>query len=448
MKIINTIKYLLFCSIITIGTISCSSDDNEAITPSKPKPEPESKSISKYVVGFQATPVGQAAAVDYILELPSLESLTTGEISVKGQGIPLKGWRFFHSVKNTVFTAGYSKDDKCIAYQLDEKGKLKEKANFSFASTLDNYAAIDDKTLLAVELSAALADPKATSVPDRSFYVVDAETGAVKKIETHPIDSSMGDGTKTNPAYIPWVTGMVLRDGKLFISYHKLFPDGKYVPVGVNKAYVAVLKYPEFKLEKLIEDDRTSSIGINGHSTGIEKTENGDIYSFSSSSNTAAVTGATKPSGILRIKNGSSEFDKDYFFDVEKAANGGKLFWMDYVGNGKAVGRIVLDDTLGAWGVFKEQGSFFKLVILDLVNKTITDVQGVPAHANRYTSPMFVEGGKAYLSSRVGEAIGKNGENADTGETHVYIVDPETAKATKGAKVQGLALKGIFKITN
>jgi len=74
--------------------------------------------------------------------------------------------------------------------------------------------------------------------------------------------------------------------------------------------------------------------------------------------------------------------------------------------------------------------------VIDLVNQTVTDVAGIPAHGHRYTSPMFVEDGKAYISS-----------STDT-ETYVYIVDPETATATKGAKVLGLGLKGIFKINN
>ncbi len=412
-------------------TISCSSDDDPVVTP-----DPGPTAVSKYVVGFQSV-----GSEDYILELPSLESLTKGEISVEGQGTPLKGWRFFHSVKNTVFTAGYSDDDKCIAYGLDKDGKLVEKGNFVFQSTLDNYAAIDDKTLLAVELSYG-------GLSDKRFHIISAETGKLEKIVEHPIDIDKGDGTTKNPGSIPWVTGMVLRDGKLFISYHKWLADGSYVTPDVDRAYVAVLKYPEFELEKIIEDNRTSPIGVNGHSTGIEETENGDIYSFSTSALSAGFTAATKPSGILRIKNGATEFDKDYFFDVENAPNGGKIFWMDYVGNGKAIARIILDDTVGDWGVFKEQGSFFKMVVIDLINKTVTNVQGIPAHASRYTSPMFVEDGKAYLSSRVGDVIGPNGENADKGETHVYIVDPETAVATKGAKVQGLALKGIFKVTN
>ncbi|WP_034228624.1 DUF4374 domain-containing protein [Aquimarina pacifica] len=423
MKTINLIKNLMLFMALSICTFSCNSDDEGTGTE-------EPTSISKYVVGFEAFPVGDAAAVDYILELSSLESLTTGEISVEGQGTPLKGWRFFHSAGNTIFTAGYSDDDTCIAYQLNEDGELEEKANFAFQSTLDNYAALDDDTLLAVELTYG-------GLSDKRFHVVNAETGLLEEIVEHPIDTDMGSGTEEDPGSTPWVTGMVLRDDKLFVSYHKWTADGLYVTPDVDRAYVAVFDYPEFELEKIIEDTRTSPIGVNGHSTGIEATENGDIYSFSTSALSAGFTSATKPSGILRIKDGETEFDADYFFNIEDATDGGKLFWMDYIGNGKAIARIILDDTNGAyeWGAFFLKDAF-KLVVIDLENKTVTDIDGVPNHGNRYTSPMFVEDGKAYISC-----------STDT-ETHVYIVDPETASATQGAKVLGLGLKGIFKVTN
>ncbi|WP_299218221.1 DUF4374 domain-containing protein [uncultured Aquimarina sp.] len=427
MKTIKWIKNVMLFIAITTVVISCSSDDNGG-TPIDPDPDPIA--LSKYVVGFEAFPVGDASPVDYILELPSLASLTTGEISVEGQGIPLRGWRFFHGVGNTVFTAGYSDDDKCIAYQLNEEGELEEKANFAFQSTLDNYAALDENTLLAVELTYG-------GLSDKRFHIVNAETGLLEKVEEHPVDTDMGDGTAENPGSTPWVTGMVLRDGKLFVSYHKWLADGSFVTPDVDRAYVAVFSYPDFELEKIIEDDRTSPIGVNGHSTGIEQIENGDIYSFSTSALSAGFTAASKPSGILRINNGETEFDSDYFFNIEEATNGGKLFWMDYMGNGKAIARIIVDDTNGAgeWGAFFKK-DVFKMVVIDLVNQTVTDIAGVPTHGHRYTSPMFVEDGKAYISS-----------STDT-DTYVYIVDPETATATQGAKVLGLGLKGIFKISN
>ncbi len=430
--------------IALVTTFSCSSDDNG----NGLDPNPNPVANAKYAVGFQTLPVGQSGPVDYMLELSSLESLTNGELTVEGQGIPQTGWRFFHQAGNTIFTAGYVEDRTCISYQFDENGDLKKVTDFVYQTTLNNYLAVDNNTLLAVELAFGVDDPAATAIPDRNFYLINAETGLVEDIKSHAVDSSIGDGTAQNPPYIPWVTGMVVRDAKLFLSYHKYFPDGNGNAIAVDKAYVAILKYPEFELEKLIEDDRTSSIGTNGPSTGIEQAENGDIYSYSSSSVASGVLDATKPSGVLRIKNGETDFDSSYFFDVENAPNGGKIYWMDYIGNGKALARIVLDDSLPQWAAFREQGEQLKLVVLDLISQTVTNVQGVPPHANRYSSPTFVEDGKAYISARTGELLNDSSTNVADGETYVYIVDVETATAVKGAKVNGFALKGIFKVTN
>lgn len=287
MKTVNwRSKGILLLTLIGLSA-GCSSDDTEDIS--------QNERTTKYVVGFEAFPVGSDSPVDYLLEIPSLAALESGELSVKNQGIPLKGWRFFHSVNNTLFTSGYSDDDKCIAYSINEEGKLIEKNNFVFQSTLDNYSAINTTTLLAVELSYA-------GLSNKRFHIIDAETGKLEKVVEHPIDINKGDGTAANPGSIPWVTGMILRDNKLFVSYHKWAADGSYVTPDVDRAYIAIFKYPEFELETIIYDERTSPIGVNGHSTGIIKTENNDIYSFSTSALSAGFTSATKPSGVLRIK--------------------------------------------------------------------------------------------------------------------------------------------------
>ena len=104
-----------------------------------------------------------------------------------------------------------------------------------------------------------------------------------------------------------------------------------------------------------------------------------------------------KPSGILKIADGTTDFDQNYFFDIE-TATGGKLFWMDYIGNNKAIGRILTDDNGGPWAAYGRDVFNQKLVIIDLVSQTVTDIAGVPAHANRYTSPVFIENGYAYVS--------------------------------------------------
>lgn len=413
-----------FLTVLLLAFVSCDKDDDNP-----PSPAP---SKSKYIVAFQENPVGKAKPVDYVLELSSLKNLKTGEIDVKGKGIPQTGWRFFHQTANTLFTAGYSDDVTCKSYSINKQGNLKEKAEFTFNKTLDSYITTDDGKMIAVELSYS-------GLGKKRFHIVNPATGKVERIVEHEIDIDKGNGTKENPGSIPWITGMVQRGDKLFVSYHKWSADGKYVTPDTDRAYVAIFKYPEFKLEKIIYDDRTSPIGVNGHNTGVLKTENGDIYTYSSSALSAGFTSASKPSSILRIKNGKTAFDKDYFFNVETAPNGGKLFWMDYIGNGKAIARIIIDDKVGAyeWGAFL-RNDVFKMVIIDFNTKTITDVKGIPnPHGQRYTAKAYKENDEVYMSISTDK------------ETRIYIINPNSATAKKGAKaVNAKSLKGIFKLSD
>ena len=411
------IKKTMFFLVLSIALISCS--ENNA-------PTVEIKSKTKYVLAFEANPVGKEAAIDYVLEIPSINDLMTGEINVKGKGIPQTGWRFFHQTRNTLFTAGYSKDVTCRSYLIDPDGVLKEKTSFTFDKTLDSYTSTEDGKMIAVELTFK-------GLGKKRFHIADAKTGKVERIIEHEIDIDKGDGTTANPGSIPRVTGMAQKGNKLFVAYSKWSVNGTYVTPDTGRAYVAIFSYPEFKLEKIIYDDRTSPIGVNGNSTGIVKDESNNIFSYSSSALTAGFTSATKPSGILKIKNNTTEFDKNYFFDVENATNGGKVFWMSYIGNGKAIARILTNDTSKAWGAFSEH--VLRMVILDLDNKTVTNVSGIPnPHQQNYTAPVFVENGKAYVSV------------TDKTETRIYKVNPENATSEKGAKIDGKSLKGIFKL--
>lgn len=424
----NFFLKLVFTAFLAIFITSCGNDD-ESITD-------EVSSTTKYVVALQNYSVGGAEEVDYLLEYSDISSLTSGTISAEGQGIAqTNGWSFFYNAANTIFSVGYV-ENNASSYKLNEDGELVENSVFSYSSTLNTFSNLDDETLLAVELTFSGYD-------DKGFYSIDADSGKVTGVTYDGIDTQVGDGTEENPGATPWVTGMILRDGKLYVSYHKFDGIAYYTTPDTDRAYVAVYDYPAFTLDKIIENSNTSPIGTNGHSSGLIKTEGDDIYSFSSSSLSSGFTSATKPSGVLKIASGSTDFDEDYFFDVENATNGGKIFWMDYVGNGKALARIILDDSLGGIGGWATYYNYdvVKLVVLDLENKTVTDVSGIDTHYARYTSQLYIEDGLAYLGA-------ETGTDADSAETNIYIVDVETATATKGANVNGKSIKGIFKISN
>ncbi|MEM9981546.1 MAG: DUF4374 domain-containing protein [Bacteroidota bacterium] len=413
MKSIRNSVYAL--AIILLGFSAC--DDNDEST--LPTPDDTGELSTGITMSLKTTGGDET---EFIV---NEEDIMSGEISAEGQGIEQTGWRFYYPVGNTLFASGYSDDNQCAGYADNGEGVIEKKGEFIFENALEMFGhSEDNQTLLAMEI------PRA-GFANRRLHFIDVNTVSVTKIVGTRIFEDQENGV------IAWPSALMVSGDKLFIPFHKLDAEGQFSTVAPNTAYVAVYSYPNVGEvpEKIIEDDRTSNIGVNGTTSGMIKTETGDVYSFSCGASMAGFApAATKPSGILRINAGETEFDEDYFFNVEEAPEGGKLFWFDYVGEGKAIARILKDDTGEPWSAFGREVFNQKLVIIDLVNQTITDVENVPEHAKRYSSPVLVEEGKVYVSI----------ETAN--EAYVYQVDVANATATKGAKINGKTIKGFYKL--
>ncbi|AFN74239.1 putative lipoprotein [Melioribacter roseus P3M-2] len=407
----NKLKLILSIIFSAIIVISCGESGAT---------DPVETEISKGITMAFKTTGGDET--EYLI---TQENIMEGEISAVGQGIELTGWRFFHKVGNTLFASGYSEDNQCAAYVKDQNGNIVKKGEFIFENSLEMFGNSDDnQTMLAMEI------PRA-GFANRRLYFVDVNTALVSKIVGTRIFESQED------SLVAWPTALQVRGDKLFIPFHKLDAKGWFTTPSPDSAFIAVYSYPDVGAvpEKIISDPRTSNIGVNGAATGLIQTENGDLYSFSCGASMAGFSPASsKPSGILRIKAGSADFDPNYFFNVE-SITGGKIFWFDYLGNNKALARILTDDNGGLWTAFGRTVFNQKLVILDLVNQTATDVANIPLHAKRYTStPLLVEDGKVYVSVET------------AGDAYVYQIDIESASAVRGAKINGKTIKGFFRM--
>lgn len=350
------------------------------------------------------------------------ENVMQGEISAIGTGIEQAGWRFFYPVGKTLFASGYSDDNQATGYAADASGQIAEKGSFIFENALEVFGHSDDEqTLLAMEI------PRA-GFADRRLHFIDVDAVMVTRIVGTRIYESQAD------SLVAWPTALQVRGDKLFVPFHKMDANGFFTTPSPDSAFVAVYSYPNVGAapEKIIADPRTSNIGVNGSTTGLIEADNGDLYSFSCGAEMAGFAPASsKPSGILRIRAGRTEFDSGYFFDIE-AATGGKIFWFDHVGGNKAIARILTDDSGGAWAAYGRDVFNQKLVIIDLAAQTVTDVAGVPLHAKRYSSPVTVRDGKLYLSIETAS------------EAYVYQVDIATATATRGSKINGKTIKGFY----
>ncbi|MEM0577527.1 DUF4374 domain-containing protein [Flavobacterium polysaccharolyticum] len=411
MKNLKSLNWALAVALLTLG--SCDSDDNKSNTNDQ-----KSSGISMSLI------TSGAAGTEYIV---SKEDVMSGEISAQGTGIEQTGWRFYYPVGKTLFASGFSADNQCAGYAANNEGVIQLKGQFIFENSLEMFGKSDDnKTLLAMEI------PR-VGFANRRLHFINVDNVSVQKIVGTKIFSDEAN------KQVAWPTALEVRSDKLFIPYHVLDSEGNFSTLDANKAYVAVYSYPNVGTtpEKIISDDRTSNIGVNGGTTGLIETESGDLYSFSCGTVSAGFsTASTKPSGILKIKAQTTEFDKDYFFNIETATNGGKIFWFDYIGGNKALARILKADTNIPWDAFSRSQTAFnqKLVIIDLVAKTVTDVANVPLHAKRYTSPVFIQDGKVYESIET-----------ET-EAYVYQIDIATATGKKGAKIVGQSIKGFYKL--
>ncbi|BDD12529.1 hypothetical protein FUAX_49610 (plasmid) [Fulvitalea axinellae] len=413
----KTLNRALLFALTCLITFSACSDDND------PDPKPVIPEGEEWAVYLKLDKSRDENESEYIL--PGVD-LMQGAISAEGQGYEILGWNFVRSVGKTLFVSGYG-DNKCNSYQVDATKAVKKMASFTFDNALEMFGHTKDRQyMLAMETNR-------TGYDNSLLYIVDPITGENKQKISLELFVDKEAGTKSLPS------ALVVRGDKLFVPLHIVDAKGGYTYPDPNAAHVAIFPFPNVtdKPEKIIKDTRTSPIGVNGATSSIIEADNGNLYSFSCGTLSSGIDPASsKPSGLLRINKGATEFDKDYFFNIEEKTNGGKIFWMDYAGDNKAIARILVKemDPDTPWAAFGREVFHQRLVILDLEAKTVTNVANVPLHAKRYTSPVLVENGKVYVSVETAE------------DAHIYQVDVASATAVKGAKIEGKTIKGFFKL--
>ncbi|THU38099.1 DUF4374 domain-containing protein [Niastella caeni] len=370
---------------------------------------------------------GTNSTTDYLLSMDTINTASKN-ISATGNGIEQLAWCYFGSTGSTVFSFSYGTNNVGIGYGVREGGGLYEKGRFSF-ERMDCFGKGDDNTLVAI------GAPWGGGSYDCQIQLIDATTMSIKKKKLTPL--YMRDGSdKLNK----WPTSIVVNDNKMYVSFYPL-DGGSWNTDLTDTAYVTIYSYPAMDSLTTIKDTRTGPIGYYGNQVNMIKSENGDIYTLSPSSLAAGYTQVTRKSGILRIKNGQQSFDPSYFFDVETASGGAKVLSATYAGNGLLVARLQIpgsDDISKLWAAFDVTIPICKIAIIDLNNKTVTDVTDIPVHGGQYGAQGLVEDGKVYLS--VTSTI--------AGEARIYAIDPLTATATKAAKIEGLEVPAIYKIVN
>jgi len=407
-KIIKSMSLVAMSGIISMGFVACD-DNNNDVEPSK---------NGKYIVNLGITGADNVT-VYYTL---SVDSLMSGTINAVGQGLEQEGYHDFTIGHSTVFSIGGMGVNECSGLVRDAEGNLTYNGNFVFDNKLCEFVPAEKDMMLGLDL------PKKPEVgKSLIFYRVnESDASIVEKI-------TMASVAPMNECEWPSITGMCYNQGHVYVSYMPMSPS-TYSTEYTDTAYICVYNYPSMTLAAHIKDARTGNIGTWNASNGFVKDEKGDLYLMSSSAVGNGFSKSTKGAAFLRIKSGAIETDKDYFFDFSDATSKIGLYRPShilYLADGLALVEVssLSDDDDARWSDLSR-----KTCIVDLYNKTVREVSGIPVHngdgGRRFAATY--SNGYAYFS--VQEEDGR----------YIYRVDPKNATGVRGAKLSATFLAGLF----
>lgn len=392
--------------LLTVAFFSSCSDDEGAIPT-----EENNETGTKYII--TSSPIASEGVADYLL---TVDDLTSGTVSTVGNGIEQDGtYRYYITSNNKFFSLLYGQGNPgaVTTYELNAEGQLIEISDFQ-SETVQAFAAVDDDILM-------MKIPRSGD-ENASWYRVNTESVEIVAEGQVNIVDLANNGER---AHFTWLTQV---GDKVYAPYMSIKGccDDTFGTQYADSSWVAVFSYPEMALEKVIRDNRSSYIG-RYFTNGLVEDEKGDVYTFSTAvaTNSGEFT-STSPSAILKINSGTTEFDQDYFFNVEEASDGYYVTDQNYVGNGKFI--LMMTDEKQAYAIGK------RFAIADVYDHTVTWVQGAPdpdVITNVTANNLVVADGIAFIGITTQDG------------SFVYQFDVNTATATKGLQVEGGIITAI-----
>ena len=424
----QTFKKGLMLSLLAGSTafISCKKDKNE--------PENPLVAEKEFLIDAKGT--------DKSFEL-YVSNLESGEVSISSnfEELPETGY-FWSFGQNTAVGLAYKGQNPGIGVSYKRNADKVEKiTDFQVPSRFTTYGFFDKyfivnvggQTLAGQQINGKDRNDGATFI----FHnVSDYKVATQTTIGTLEITKDLGKNNKEIASF----SGILDRGNGEFLS-SMIYSERNQPRPGSGSTTAAITKLDSIwvaafdknmNLKRIYKSDKL------GYSSGrfrsqyisqLGKADNGDVYVFSGHFE----KGSTKPAGALLIKKDATEFDKDYFFNIDNVSGGHPFRSVFHITEAKFLIEFYNDKNI------ETNSPAAKYAIVDAAAKKLTWVTGLPEPANiTNTVGVMAMGykGKCYLP--VAE---KNNDAA------IYVIDPSTAQAKKGLVVKGAqGIRGIGKI--
>jgi hypothetical protein len=400
--LLNWTNAALMACLVLAGT-ACS--DDEGVAPDKSGERFYSLSII-------------SGDVSYILPT---NTPMEGTVSPVGSGVEFGGRSFIPS-GNYVYDFNEA-DKKFYQYELNSDGTVEEVASILATQYISDRAysrsLIDENTLL-------IMDPVAWGDPETKWFTIALPEFTVSgsgSINLPTLGQSPGVSWKMN-------VGRVAKHGdKLIMGSIYYDFDGNYS----EGSHAVVFDWPGMTNPTLIHTDQINAeLGIISGS-GYAETENGDLYISASGGAFWGKSGSDgKSGGILRIKNGETDFDEGYLLDLsDELGKPTNIMQLDYIGNDIAIAMLFDPTEVDGWGDIDNDHYYFAKI--NLVTKEITPYN-IPKSGSRLARQPLIDNGKYYTYLKMAAA----------NTTHVLEIDPQGGPDafTRGAQIVGDNVQG------
>ena len=443
----------------TAGLLPSCSDDKDM-----PEPTPGTDAETAYVIAAQDD------GTSYLITAPSLDE---GTATVRGTGtVVLGGSYWVFKNQNYVFSLVYNKGGAGTgaSYYLNAAGKPTERYLYEF-NRITSYGTWGDKVVTVSTGDSKTTDADGNIAQALLFNYLDENTGGQTE-GAIDAENFLGNGEKVTFA------GLEEANGKLYTSVVPMgmsrygigqWPDmvtdqelvaktdggsasSSYTAGTIpstqypDHAWVAIYSGSSFAEKPVIVSTDKIGFACGRHRSQYYQTiwaaDNGDLYVFSpgygrtftSSADLKKVTG-TKPSGVVRIRKGATEFDPDYYVNFEQIGTQHPIFRCWHISGAHFLLQLYSD---GVEGMMQGKDAVTnELAVFDAEAKTVVPVTGLPADLAGFGGEPYGENGAMYIAVTV-----TGGD-----KPAFYKIDAATGHATKGLVIDAESVATAGKLT-
>lgn len=469
--------WALAAALISGSLFTACSDEEEIINNGGDTNEPDqptTESIRRYVI---------AAAAGDATYLIAAESLDEGNISGYGTGLETEGgsnWIFYR--ENYLFNFQYNDGNAGtgFSYRLNANGTVEEARQYTYNRTT-TYGTWGDNVITAsTNAGTAEHDDEGNYAYYLQFNYLSVLNGN-SSTGSHLAENFLGNGERVSFA------GFEEANGRLYTSVVPMgmshygvntFPwaiqkpeyvanasggsgSGQYTEGMIpstqypDSAFVAIYSGDNFDETPIIA--RTGKIGFasgrmrSQYYQTIWAADNGDLYVFSPGYGRTTTTPVVNEdgtsfervqgqlqSGVVRIKAGETDFDPDYYVNIEQLGNGNPLFRCWHIAEDYFLLQMYSE---GAENMSGTSAPRNELAVFKGEDKALTVVTGLPdvSVLSSFGTPCS-DNGVAYIP-----VVTTDGANPT-----IYRIDPATGQATAGltlSNITSVSALGVLSYT-